>query len=654
MLNMKSKFKPAGDQIKAIEKLVNGIENNVDSQVLLGVTGSGKTFTIANVLQQTQRPALILSHNKTLAAQLYAEFQSFFPKDNVEYFVSHFDYYRPEAYMPSSDTFIDKTSKSNMDLDSMRMSSLNRLLSDSNTIVVASVASIYGALNPQEYQSTFYEIKKGKVLNRQQFLKNLVARNYKRNNIDRIPGTFMAKGDNIEISPGWTNEYIYKIELFGDEIERIDQIQTVTRKFIKEINSFILFPADAYTTKKETIQKAIPKIQKELEIRLKELKKEGKLLEYQRLKDRVSQDIVQLEEFGICSGIENYARYMDEREPGQTPYTIFDYIPKETLVIIDESHIMIPQVKGMFKADFSRKKTLVEYGFRLPSAMDNRPLNFEEFKKIPNQKIYVSATPSEYEIDESHGVVVEQIIRPTGLVDPIIEIQTKQNQIENIFDRVKEQIKNKERTFIITTTIRIAEELTTYFQERKIKAAYIHNELKTFERSEILRKLRKGIYDIVIGINLLREGIDIPEVSLILVLDADIESFMRTSKSLIQIAGRAARNANGRVVFYADSISKSMKKAMKETTRRREIQIAYNKKNNIKPQTIIKDIPKPLLDIGDSEAKKIIKKGNKNRLARENMIIELREKMHKASKELDFERAAQMRDLIIELQEGVD
>ncbi len=654
MIKLKSKFSPSGDQVEAIKQLVNGIDNKVDSQVLLGVTGSGKTFTIANVLEKTQRPALVLSHNKTLAAQLYAEFKTFFPENNVEYFVSHFDYYRPEAYMPTSDTFIDKTSKSNVDLDAMRMSSLNKLLSDRNTIVVASVASIYGALNPQEYQSTFYEIAVGQEINRQQFLKNLVARNYTRNNIDRVSGTFMAKGDTIEISPGWTNEIIYKLEMFGDTIERIIQMDSITREVLQDIKSFILFPADAYTTKKETIKNAIPKIRKELDIRLKRFEKEGKLLEAQRLKERVSQDITQLEEFGICSGIENYSRYMDNREKNQTPYTIFDYIPEDTIIIIDESHMMIPQVKGMFKADLSRKTTLVDYGFRLPSALDNRPLNFEEFEKIPQQKIYVSATPSEYEIDKSHGVVVEQIIRPTGLADPEIIVQTKQNQIEDMFDRVKKQVEIKERTFILTTTIRMAEELTSYFQSKKIKTAYIHNELKTFERSEVLRKLRKGIYDVVIGINLLREGIDVPEVSLILVLDADVESFMRTSKSLIQIAGRAARNANGCVVFYADNISNSMKIAIEETSRRREIQMEYNKKNNIIPKTIIKEIPKPLLDIGDEEAQKLLKKGNKNRQAREDMIVELRNKMQKASKELDFERAAQMRDLIIELQEGVD
>ncbi len=654
MLKLKAEYKPAGDQSKAIKQLINGIENNVDSQVLLGVTGSGKTFTIANVLEKTQRPAIILSHNKTLAAQLYAEIKSFFPDNKVEYFVSHFDYYRPEAYIPTSDTFIDKTSKSNMDLDAMRMSSLNNLLSDPNTIVVASVAAIYGALNPQEYKSTFYEIAVGQDLNRQQFLKNLAARNYTRNNVDRVPGTFMAKGDTIEISPGWTNEYIYKLELFGDTIEKIVHMHSVTREVLKEVDSFILFPADAYTTKRDTVKKAIPKIKKELEIRIKEFEKDGKLLEAQRLKERVTQDVAQLEEFGICSGIENYARYMDQRKEAQKPYTIFDYIPQNTLIIIDESHMMIPQIQGMFKADKSRKTTLVDYGFRLPSALDNRPLNFKEFEKIPQQKIYVSATPSDYEIDKAHGVVVEQIIRPTGLIDPEITIQGKENQIEDMFDRVQAQIKAKERTFILTTTIRMAEELTAYFQERKVKSAYIHNELKTFERTEILRKLRKGIYDVVIGINLLREGIDVPEVSLILVIDADIESFMRTSKSLIQIAGRAARNANGRVVFYADAISRSMQIAIDETNRRRTIQSDYNNKHNIVPKTIIKSIPSPLLEGGEAEAERLLKKGKKNRQARENMIVELRQKMQKASKELDFERAAQMRDLIIELQEGVD
>ncbi len=650
-LKLKSDYSPAGDQEKAITRLVGGLNNGDDSQVLLGVTGSGKTFTIANVLNKVNRPAIILSHNKTLAAQLYSEVKSFFPENKVEYFVSHFDYYRPEAYKPGTDTYIDKTSKANWDLDMMRMASLNSLLSDNNTIVVASVASIYGALNPQEYKEMFYVITTGDNIPRKDLLRNLVARNYKRNNVELRPGNFRAKGDVIEIAPGWTDEYIIRLDIFGDEIEEIAYVDTLSGKVNKVVNRVLLFPADSYTTKQETVKEAISKIRAELKVRVKELEESDKLLEAQRLSERVSQDLEHLEEFGVCPGIENYSLYMDGREYGQTPYTIFDYIPKETIIVVDESHMMIPQVKGMFKADKSRKETLVEYGFRLPSAMENRPLNFDEFERLPHQKIYVSATPNEYEIDKANGVVVEQIIRPTGLLDPIIEISPKDGQIEDMHDRIQGQIKNNERTFILTTTIRMAEELTRYFQEKGVKTAYIHNELKTFERAEVLRKLRKGIFDVVVGINLLREGIDIPEVSLILVIDADTESFMRTSKSLIQIAGRAARNSNGRVVFYANSISNSMEIAIEETKRRRKIQDEYNKKYNITPTTIIKEIADPLNDNEIAGAVELYGKKSKNEKAKKEIIDDLRDQMLRASKSLDFERAARLRDLIIEMQE---
>ncbi|TCG11514.1 excinuclease ABC subunit UvrB [Mycoplasma todarodis] len=650
-LKLKSEYSPAGDQEKAIKRLVDGLNNGDDSQVLLGVTGSGKTFTIANVLEKVNRPAIILSHNKTLAAQLYSEVKTFFPENKVEYFVSHFDYYRPEAYKPGTDTYIDKTSKSNWDLDMMRMATLNSLLSDRGTIVVASVASIYGALNPQEYKEMFYVITTGDVVPRKELLRNLVARNYKRNNVELRPGNFRAKGDVIEIAPGWTDEYIIRLDIFGDEIEEIAYVDSLSGKVNKIVNRVLLFPADSYTTRQETVKEATTKIRAELEIRVKELEEANKLLEAQRLSERVHQDLEHLEEFGVCPGIENYSLYMDGREYGQTPYTIFDYIPKDTVIIIDESHMMIPQVKGMFKADRSRKETLVEYGFRLPSAMENRPLNFDEFERLPHQKIFVSATPNEYEIDKAEGVVVEQIIRPTGLLDPIIEVIPKEGQIEDMYDRIKTQIKNNERTFVLTTTIRMAEELTRYFQEKGIKTAYIHNELKTFERAEVLRKLRKGIYDVVVGINLLREGIDIPEVSLILVIDADIESFMRTSKSLIQIAGRAARNSNGRVIFYANKISNSMEIAIDETRRRRQIQDEYNKEHGIIPTTIIKEIADPLNDNEISGAVELYNKKGKNEKAKKEIIDDLRDQMLRASKSLEFEKAARLRDLIIEMQE---
>ncbi|CAM9109031.1 excinuclease ABC subunit UvrB [Mycoplasma todarodis] len=650
-LKLESEYSPAGDQGKAIKRLVAGLNNGDDSQVLLGVTGSGKTFTIANVLAQVNRPAIILSHNKTLAAQLYSEVKTFFPENKVEYFVSHFDYYRPEAYKPGTDTYIDKTSKSNWDLDMMRMATLNSLLSDRGTIVVASVASIYGALNPQEYKEMFYVITTGDVVPRKDLLRNLVARNYKRNNVELRPGNFRAKGDVIEIAPGWTDEYIIRLDIFGDEIEEIAYVDSLSGKVNKVVNRVLLFPADSYTTRQETVKEATVKIRAELKVRLKELEEENKLLEAQRLSERVLQDLEHLEEFGVCPGIENYSLYMDGREYGQTPYTIFDYIPKDTIIVIDESHMMIPQVKGMFKADRSRKATLIDYGFRLPSAMENRPLNFEEFESLPHQKIYVSATPNEYEIDKAEGVVVEQIIRPTGLLDPIIEVVPKEGQIEDMYDRIKGQIKNNERTFVLTTTIRMAEELTRYFQEKGIKTAYIHNELKTFERAEVLRKLRKGIYEVVVGINLLREGIDIPEVSLILVIDADIESFMRTSKSLIQIAGRAARNSNGKVIFYANKISNSMEIAIDETRRRRQIQDEYNKEHGITPTTIIKEIADPLNDNEITGAVDLYNKKGNNEKAKKEIINDLRDQMLKASKSLEFEKAARLRDLIIEMQE---
>ena len=647
-LKIESNYSPSNEQQKSINKLLIGLKNKDNSQVLLGVTGSGKTFTIANIIAKSNRPAIILSHNKTLAAQLYSEFKGLFPKNHVEYFVSHFDYYRPEAYKPGSDTYIDKTSKSNWDLDAMRMSSLNSLLSYKDTIVVASVAAIYGALNPKEYKSMFYFISVGEIIKRKLLLKNLVARNYKRNNTTLIPGSFRVKGDVIEIAPGWTDEYIIRLDIFDDQIEEIAIVDSLEHKVIKKKNKIIIFPADSYTIKENTVKESIKKIKKELKERLIQLEQEHKILEYQRLNERVTQDLEHLQEFGICPGMENYALYMDKREMKDLPYTIFDYLPKDAIIIIDESHMMMPQIKGMFKADRSRKQTLVDYGFRLPSALGNRPLNFQEFEKIPFQRIFVSATPNEYEIDKSLGVVVEQIIRPTGLLDPKIEVVSKKNQIEDMYDRILNQIKNNERTFILTTTIRMAEELTRYFQEKGIKAAYIHSELKTFERSEVLRKLRKGAFEIVIGINLLREGIDVPEVSLMLVLDADIESFMRTSKSLIQISGRAARNVNGKVIFYANTISRSMKIAMDETKRRRKIQNEYNKKHNITPKTIVKKIQDPL---NANDITNVMQKYKNKKLSKKAIVEDLRNQMLRASKSLNFEKAAKLRDLIIEIQE---
>ena len=558
--HLKTKFKPSGDQPTAIKELVEGVVNGDDNQVLLGATGTGKTFTIANVISKTKRSALVLSHNKTLAGQLYSEFKALFPEDNVEYFISNFDYYRPEAYMPSSDTFIDKTSKSNWDIEAMRMNTLNSLSSDKPTIVIASVASIYGQLAPAKYKETFMEIRVGQEIRRSDFFMHLVQRNYERNGIDIKPGTFRSKGDVIELCPPYFEDKFYRIELWGDEIEKIVLVDYLTGEIMNSQDRLTIYPGNAYTNNRDTIDKAVETIKIELEERLKFFKENGKLLEAQRIEERTKHDIDSLEEFGVVGGMENYSRHFDGRLPGEKPYTILDYLienaaqrGEKPLMIIDESHMMIPQLNAMYSGDRARKENLVDYGFRLPSALDNRPLKFEEFEKDYDfQKIFVSATPADYELDKTGGVIVSQIVRPTGLLDPTIEVVPTMGQVEDIYDRIQKQKEKKERTFILTTTKRMAEELTRYLQERGEKVAYIHSEHKTFERDEILRKLRLGVYDTVIGINLLREGIDVPEVSLILVLDADKESFFRSTKSLIQIAGRAARNKNGHVIFYGD------------------------------------------------------------------------------------------------------
>ncbi len=650
---LNSNYQPSGDQPLAIKELIKGIEAKKKNQVLLGVTGSGKTFTIANVIAHVNKPVIILSHNKTLASQLYSELKGFFPENRVEYFVSYFDYYRPEAYLPQKDVYVDKTSKTNQDLEAMRMASLNALTMRKDSIVVASVAAIYGSINPQEYKSSFYNIEVGMIVKRNVFFINLIKRHYQRNNIDLPSGSFSVKGDVIEIAPSWSNEYLIRIEFFGDEIEKIARIDPLTKKVKKFYNSLVIFPAAIYSVQDETINTAINLIELELEERLKYFKSNGKLLEHQRLKDRTTNDIDSLKEFGFCSGIENYARHIDGREQDEKPFTIIDYLPKDALLIIDESHMMIPQLNAMYNGDRARKMNLVDYGFRLPSALDNRPLRFDEFEKYNFQTIFVSATPGDYEVDLVEGEIVSQIIRPTGLLDPTIEIFPSINQIEDIYDRIQKQINKNERTFILTTTKRTSEELTKHFQTLGVKIAYIHSEHKTLERNEILRKLRKGVYDVVIGINLLREGIDIPEVSLILVLDADKESFFRSKRSLIQITGRAARNVNGHVVFYADDISNSMQETINDNKFKRSLQEKYNKLHNIVPQTIIKPIPEPIqghdlqnaidyvLNINKKKAKKteIIK-----------MIASLKKDMQASAKELDFERATEIRDIIFELE----
>lgn len=664
-----SKHKPAGDQPSAIKQLVDGINAGEQNQVLLGATGTGKTFTIANLIKETGKTTLLLSHNKTLAGQLYTELKGLFPDNRVEYFVSNFDYYRPEAYMPSSDTFIDKTSKSNWDIEAMRMSAANALVSGEQTIVVASVASIYGQLDPTEYEKTFLEFVVGQKITRSDLLMCLVQRNYVRNDVDNKPGTFRVRGDVIEIMPGYADDFLIRIEQFGDDIEAIREIDYVTGEVKRTWKKYTLYPASAYTTKPETIQRAVKTIKKELEERLKEFKSQNKLLEAQRIEQRTLSDINSLEEYGVTNGIENYSRHLDGRKAGARPFTILDYVienskkRKDTpLLVIDESHMMVPQLNAMYNGDRARKSNLVEYGFRLPSALDNRPLKFKEFEnEFPQfQKIYVSATPGEYEMDLTGGVVASQIVRPTGLLDPTIEVVKTQGQIEDMYDRIQEQKNKNERTLILTTTKRMAEELTKYFQERNEKISYLHSDHKTFQRDEILRKLRLGVFDIVVGINLLKEGIDLPEVSLVLIIDADKESFFRSNKALIQIIGRAARNSNGHVVLYGDIITKSMKEAMAETTRRIEIQKAYNKKHGITPTTIIKDIPEPLNPEQDDALKVLLddsldqseklKEIKKHPEVVKKEIQRARGSMLKAAREMDFERAAQMRDFILELE----
>lgn len=653
---LKSTYKPSGDQPNAISKLIKGIKLKNKNQVLLGVTGSGKTFTIANVIANVNKPVIVLSHNKTLASQLYSELKGFFPDNRVEYFVSYFDYYRPEAYLPQKDVYVDKTSKSNHDLEAMRMASLNALTMRKDSIVVASVAAIYGSVNPEEYKASFYNIEVGMIVKRNIFFINLIKRQYQRNNIELSSGNFSVKGDVIELAPGWTSEYLIRIEFYGDEIEKIARLDPTTKKVKKFYNSCVIFPAAVYSVQDKTIERAINLIENELESRLAFFKENGKLLEYQRLHDRTINDIDSLKEFGYCSGIENYARHIDGRDENEKPFTILDYLPKDALLIIDESHMMIPQLNAMYNGDRARKNNLVDYGFRLPSALDNRPLKFKEFENYEFQKIFVSATPGDYEMDLVEGEIISQIIRPTGLLDPTIEVFPSENQIEDIYDRIQTQIKKNERSFILTTTKKISEELTKHFQSLGVKIAYIHSEHKTLERNEILRKLRKGVYDVIIGINLLREGIDIPEVSLIMVLDADKESFFRSKRSLIQITGRAARNVGGHVVFYADEISKSMQETIDDNKFKRSLQEKHNKDNNIVPKTIIKPITEPIQghDLQHSIDFILNNKNKKTKKLETNkLIINLKKEMNEAATKLDFEKATEIRDIIFELESGL-
>lgn len=651
MFKLHSEFKPSGDQGKAIEELVDGLNNHSEHQVLLGATGTGKTFTVANVIARVNKPTLVFAHNKTLAGQLYSELKSFFPENRVEYFVSNFDYYQPEAYMPKTDTYIEKNAVTNDEIDMLRMSAYNSLLERRDTIVVASVACIYASSNPQSYKDMFFTLKVGETIDRQELIKKLVMRQYVRNDIDRLRGTFKVKGDVIELVPGYTDQYLIRIELFDDLIERITEIDPVTMNVINGYLVYNFFPASGYARDRQDLLIACDGIEKELEERLEYFKKENKPLEYERLEQRCRYDLEALREFGMCSGIENYSMHIDHRKPGERPYNLFDYFPDDFLIIVDESHVSLPQIRGMYNGDHARKQTLVDYGFRLPSALENRPMTFDEFEEIKAPRIYVSATPGDYELDLVDHHVVEQIIRPTGLLDPIVEVRKSEGQIDDILHEIHENIKRDERVLITTLTVKMAEDLTDFLKKQNLKVAYLHHETKTLERIETILELRKGTYDVLVGINLLREGLDIPEVSLILILDADSEGFLRSERSLIQTIGRAARNAEGRVIMYADRITDSMQKAIDETNRRRKIQMAYNEEHGIVPKTIKKSINEAIHGKETKAiASKYMKKKSKTAKERNELIKSLEKEMKEAAKVMNFERAAELRDIIFELK----
>ena len=649
-----SKFKPTGDQPIAIKKLTDGINNGERFQVLLGATGTGKTFTMANIIQNVQKPTLVLVHNKTLAGQLYSEFQELFPHNRVEYFVSNFDFYQPEAYIPKSDTYIDKNAVMNEEIEMLRTSAINSVLERKDTIIVASVASIYGLTDPDEYRNLVFNIRVGEEINRNELYKKLIDAQYKRNNLDLAPGSFRVRGDVIEIVPAnFVDHEAIRIDTFGDEVEKIIHLNVLTGEVKHTYHTFPIFPAYDHASTRERIKEACTTIKAELEERLKFFRDNGKLLEAERLEMRTNQDMESMLEFGMCPGIENYSRHIDKRKPGERPWCLIDYFPDDFLMIIDESHVTFPQLRGMYNGDRSRKETLVEYGFRLPSALDNRPLNFSEFEEIMPYVLCTSATPGDYELTKAGKISAEQIIRPTGLLDPLIEVRPTTGQIDDLLHDIKERIKRNERTMVVTLTIRMAEDLTNYLKDKGIKVVYLHHETKTLERSEIIYQLRKGKYDVLVGINLLREGLDIPEVSLISIFDADKEGFLRSTRSLIQVTGRAARNEHGLVVMYADRITDSMHECIEETNRRRMIQEAYNEENGIIPRTVIKDIRPPIRNSDDeiSEMIDITKHGSRAEI--EAKLKELEKQMKQAAKEFDFERAAEIRDIILEIKSAL-
>lgn len=646
MFELVSKFQPSGDQPEAIKKLVDGINSGKKEQVLLGATGTGKTFTVANVIKEVNKPTLVLAHNKTLAGQLYAELKEFFPNNHVEYFVSYYDYYQPEAYVPSSDTYIEKDASINDEIDELRHAATSALINHRDVIVVASVSCIYGIGEKEEYEKNMLILTVGDSISRNKILNRLIDMTYERSDLDFHRGTFRVRGNNIDVVP--INEHAsgIRISLDEDTVESIALFDPLTGVVTSNKKSITISPASHFVTSKDKLDVAITRIEDELKERLEELKSQNKLIEEQRLRERTNYDIEMLRETGFCNGVENYSRHLALREAGETPSCLIDFFPKDFLLVVDESHVTLPQVRGMYNGDRQRKQTLVDYGFRLPSALDNRPLTFDEFNSKINQAIYVSATPGDYELEKTDGLFVEQIIRPTGLLDPIIEVRPSEGQIDDIINEIRDRIEKNERVLITTLTIRMSEELTNYLKEMNIKVAYLHSEIKTLERLKIIQDLRLGTYDCVVGINLLREGLDIPEVSLICILDADKQGFLRSSRSLIQTIGRCARNASGKVIMYADTVSEAMDEAIKETKRRREIQEKYNAEHGIVPKTIIKEIKEVVTNemVTENKKKKVSKK------EKEKMILQIEDEMKEAARNLDFERAMELRDILFEMK----
>ena len=652
--NLQAPYEPAGDQPEAIAQLTQGIIGGKRFQTLLGATGTGKTYTMSNVIQQVKKPTLVMAHNKTLAGQLYSEFKEFFPDNAVEYFVSYYDYYQPEAYVPQSDTFIEKDASINDEIDKLRHSATSSLFERDDVIVIASVSCIYGLGSPKEYRELVVSLRKGMEIERNQLLRKLVDVQYERNDINFIRGTFRVRGDVVEIFPASRDERCLRVEFFGDEIDRIREVDALTGEIIGDREHVAIFPASHFVTREDKMVRAIENIEAELEERLKEMRAEDKLLEAQRLEQRTRYDLEMMREMGFCSGIENYSRHLTLRPAGAQPYTLIDYFPDDFLLVVDESHVTLPQVRGMFNGDQARKKVLVDHGFRLPSAMDNRPLTFDEFEEHIHQAVFVSATPGPYELEHTPEMV-EQIIRPTGLLDPEIEVRPIEGQIDDLMDEIQQRKERGERVLVTTLTKKMAEDLTNYLKEAGIKVNYLHSEIKTLERIEIIRELRMGVYDVLVGINLLREGLDIPEVSLVTILDADKEGFLRSERSLIQTMGRAARNENGRVIMYADRITDSMQKAMDETTRRRTIQAAYNEEHGITPVTVKKQIRDVIraTEAAEEAEEYVSKAVEGKKLKKEDrmkLITLLEKEMKEAAKALDFERAAELRDTVLELK----